>query len=749
MISLQDSLVSSSARRLPVKVRPDLTAKKQYYLGRTYWVVKEPIGSRYFRFQEEEYAILKMVNGEKSIEEIKQNFEKQFPPQKVTLNELHSFLGQLHQSGLIVAAVPNQGTELLKRRKKRKRSERLQLFTNVLSIRFKGVDPDRLLTFLLPFVRWFFNPVCLIFCLLLCLSAASLVLIHFDTFRSKLPEFYAFFSPLNLLLMSVILGATKVLHEFGHGLTAKYFNGECHKMGLMFLVLTPCLYVDVSDSWLLPNKWHRMAIGVAGVCVELVLASICTFFWWYSEPGLLNNLALNVMFVSSISTIVFNMNPLLRYDGYYVLADYLEIPNLRQKATKILASKCSEWFLGLEKQEDPFLPNRNQILFALFSVASFCYRWIVLASILLFLFKVFEPYGLKIIGQCIAAMSIISLFVMPGYKVFRFFRVPGRIYKVKKVRFYLSLSALFAVIAFLIFFPLPYTVIAPVITDLNPSHSHHVYVPNIQGGCQLKEINVVPGQEVHKGDLLARMENYNLRFEIVDYQGRCKVLEREIETIDRLKSIDSMAALDLGPKQKSLETSRSILLEKERNWTDLLLKAPQDGIVVSPQWKPFREEPNEQLSTWWGSPLEKENLNATFEAGTVFCSIGNPKFIEAVLVVNQNKRDFLSVGQRVELKLNEYPDRVFEGQITQIEEQSLDTVEVQLSTRAGGEVPTTTRQDGLEEPQNASYRVRMPLDNPDLSIAVGMTGAAKVHVAPQTLGMRARRFFNETFNFKL
>ncbi|MCL2742828.1 MAG: hypothetical protein FWE67_03155 [Planctomycetaceae bacterium] len=749
MISLQDSLVSSSARRMPIKVRPDLTAKKQYYLGRTYWVVKEPIGSRYFRFQEEEYAILKMVNGEMSIEEIKRSFEKQFPPQKVTLNELHNFLGQLHQSGLIVAAVPNQGNELLKRRDKRNRSELLQKFSNILAIRFKGIDPDRMFTFALPFVRWCFNPVFVIFCILFCLSAASLVLIHFDTFRSKLPEFYTFFSPVNILLMSVTLGATKILHEFGHGVTAKYFKGECHKMGLMFLVLTPCLYVDVSDSWLLPNKWHRMAIGAGGVFVELVLASICTYFWWYSEPGLLNNLALNVMFVSSVSTIMFNMNPLLRFDGYYILADYMEIPNMRIKATKILAEKCSQWFLGLEKQEDPFLPKSNQIAFALFSVASFCYRWVILASILMFLFKVFEPYGLKIIGQCIAMMSIVSLFLMPGYKVFKFFRVPGRLHKVKKVRFYSSLTGLFAIIAFLVFFPLPYTVITPVIMELRPSHSQQVYVPNIQGGCRLKEINVVPGQFVSKGEILARMENFKLRFEIVDYRGKINVLEREIEMINRLKSIDSMAALELGPKQKSLDTNRKILSEKERNWNDLLLKAPLDGVVVPPQWKPQRKEFDEQLATWWGSPLEKENLYATFEPGTVFCSVGAPEFMEAVLVDNQNKRDFLNIGQRVELKLNEYPDRVFEGEITQIEEQALDTVDAQLSTRGGGEVPTTTRQDGLEQPQNASYRVRMPLDNPDLSVKPGMTGAAKVHVAPQTLGMRGWRFFNETFNFKL
>ena len=138
-------------------------------------------------------------------------------------------------------------------------------------------------------------------------------------------------------------------------------------MGIMVLVLTPCLYCNVSDSWMLPNKWHRACIGAAGIYVEVVLASICTFLWWVSEPGLFHNLCLNVMFVCSTSTIVFNANPLLRYDGYYVLADLVEIPNLRQKATTILSRKLGEWCLGLEPPDDPFLPQRNQVFFALYS----------------------------------------------------------------------------------------------------------------------------------------------------------------------------------------------------------------------------------------------------------------------------------------------------------------------------------------------------------------------------------------------
>jgi len=749
MVSLHDSLVSSSARKLPIKVRADLTTKRQQYLGRTYWIVKDPVGSRYFRFHEEEYAILRMFDGFHSLDEIKEEFEDEFPPQKITLDELQHFLGQLHQSGLIVAATPNQGPELLKRRKKKARQELFQKFTNILAVKFKGFDPDPILTFLLPFVRWVFHPFTIFCALALCLSALSLVLVEFDTFRSKLPAFHTFFSPVNLLLLSVTLGCTKVLHEFGHGLTAKYFNGECHEMGVMLLVLTPCLYVNVSDSWLLPNKWHRIAIAVAGVFVECILASICTFLWWFSQPGLLNYLCLNIMFVSSVSTIVFNINPLLRYDGYYIMADWLEIPNLRQKATKILSRKCSEWFLGMESSEDPFLPQKNQVLFALYSLAAFWYRWIVLAGILFFMYKVFDKYELKILGQMIATMSVCSLIGMPLYQVCKFFGVPGRIYKVKKGRFYLSLSLFLGVIAFLLFFPLPYTVVSPALMELRTTKSQRVYVPSVPGGCRLKEISVKPGQFVRYGEKLGVLENMNLRFELVDYNGKVTELRQELATLERLQYDKDEAALQIKPVQTSLATTLEILERKQKVFDDLILRAPMDGIVVSPAWKPQQELPDDQLPAWWGSPLEPENLDATLEPGTVFCSVGDPKFLEAVIIVDQKKIAFLKIGQHVELMLTQYPGILFEGSVHEIDGQPVDALDIQLSTKAGGEVPTMPQRDGTEKPNSASYRVRMPLDNPDLSIKVGTTGSAKIHVAPQTLGMRVWRYINDTFNFKL
>ena len=746
---MSEAFLSSAARKLPVRVRPDLTAERQHYLGQSYWMLKDPIGSRYFRLQEEEYELLKCFDGTHSLNDIKKAFEKQYAPQKISLDELQHLLGQFHQIGLIIAAVPHQGDELLQRDKKRKRNELTQKFTNILAVKFKGIDPDAMLTMLYPLVRWCFHPFTLLSSLALCLSALTLIFVQFDLFYAKLPEFYVFFSPVNIFCLGLTLAATKVLHEFGHGLTAKHFNGECHEMGILFLVLTPCLYVNVSDSWLLPDKWHRIAIAAAGVCVELVLASFCTFVWWFSEPGLIHYLAFNVMFISSVSTLLFNINPLLRYDGYYILSDYLEIPNLRQKAAKVLTQKCSQWFLGMEPPEDPSLPKKNHIGFALYSVAAFFYRWVIMASILFFIYSLFKHYELIVIGKAIAMMALFSLFVMPIYKVIKFFWIPGRIYKVKALRFYTSLALVAGTLLFLLFCPLPYTVVAPAMIEIRTVTAQHVFVPDLRGGNQLCEVHVVPGQSVQAGEVLAVLENPALRMEMIEAEGRYREAEQMLQTLETMQAYQSEATLRIGQQRQSLAVARELFQNKQRDVESLVLRAPIEGIVLSPPRKPHQSPPNDGLPQWSGTPLEPINLGATLESGTVVCIIGNPELLEAVLFVDQSRIPFLQEGQQIELKLHQFPDQTFGGEIAEIERLPVSALPLQLSTRAGGEIPTTTR-DGTEEPIRAAYRVRMLLDNDsDLSLRIGMTGIGKIHVEQRTLGYRLWLLVNETFNFRL
>jgi len=745
MVTLNDSLLSSSARKSPIRKRPDLVARRQHYLGRSYWVVKDPIGLAYYRFHEEEYAILQWLDGQTSLDEIKERFEAEFPPQKITLEELQQFLGMLHRSGLVIADAQGQGRQLLKRRGERKRKEFLNAVSNILCIRFKGFDPERFLNWLHDGLDWLFAPWAVAFCCLLALSALTLVAVQFDVFQSKLPEFQQFFSIHNAFLLALVLGCTKVLHEFGHGLSCKHFGGECHEMGVMVLVLTPCLYCNVSDSWMLPNKWQRAAIGAAGMYVEVVLASICTFIWWFSEPGLLHNLCLNVVFISSVSTIIFNANPLLRYDGYYILADLTEIPNLRQKATSILSRKLGQWCLGLKPQEDPFLPQRNQIFFALYSIAAAIYRWFVALSICWFLYKLFQSYHLKFVGQLMVAMSLYGLFVMPLYQLGKFLWVPGRIDQVKKPHLYTTLGILVVAVAAFCLVPLPHSVVC--ILEVQARDAHPVYV-DVAGN--LASLDVKPGQRVVKDQTLAQLKNHDLNLEIAKLEGTLNEYRIRLVGLRQQSFRDRHAVAEIPAIQEAIKAAEDQLAEKKRDQERLCLKAPEAGMVLPPTLTPRRDDPEERLPTWSGTPLDPENLGAHLEQGTLFCQVGDPKRLEAVMVVDQADRNLIAKDQVVDIKLEGFPSVTLHGTVVEIAESELKVSPKRLSTKSGGELPTKTDTNtGIERPMSTSYQARAPIDDPAGQYRLGLRGQARIHTKWISLGERLWRLLTHTFNFKL
>jgi putative peptide zinc metalloprotease protein len=752
MPTLADSIVSSSSRKLTIRARPDLKARKQRYQGRTYWVVKDPVGLQYFRFEEEEFAILQMLDGQSSLDDIAEQFEAEFPPQTIRVEELQNFIGMLHKSGLVLSDAPGQGWALKERRDEKKYRELMGAFSNILAFRMRGIDPERLLNWLYPYVRWFFTPAATAGALMLATAALTLVLVQFDVFKSRLPEFNSFFSAQNWLALAATLTATKILHEFGHGMSCKHFGGECHEMGVMFLVMTPCLYCNVSDSWMLPNRWHRAAIGAAGMYVEVVLASICTFIWWFSEPGPLNYFCLNVMFVSSVSTIMFNANPLLRYDGYYILSDILEIPNLRQKASTILNRKLGKWCLGLEEPEDPFLPKRHQMLFALYTVASALYRWVVLFSILFFLNKVFEPYGLKVLGQALAIASIYGMIFMPAKAVWKFFRVPGRWSKVKRVRLYITLSLLAGFVASLFLVPLPMRVIAPF--ELQPYNVDSVYV-EVPG--RLVELKVKPGQQVKKGELIMQLENLDLKLTIAQLRGEQATLQTELENLESLRYQPSKAeeaASRYDTAQKQLEGVTTQLAQKEADLARLRIVAPRDGTVIPPARTPERPDSDgSELGSWTGTPLDQRNIGASFSPQgqqNLICMIGDPNEWDATMIIDQDDSGLVKEGQEVRLMFEESAYHVFVSTIFQINTtEAVDVAPPRLASVNGGPLAAQQKPDGSLRPLNTSFQAIARLNDPQGMLRNGLIGTARIEVKPQTIAWRVGRYLSRTFNFEL
>lgn len=746
MTTMADSLVNSAMRPLKLRRRPDLEHKRHLYHGRGYYVVKEPVGLNYYRFHEEEFAILNMLDGNTSLQQIKDRFQAEFAPQRITLQDLQQFIGMLHRSGLVVSESTGQGRQLRRRGDQKKKKELLGKLSNIFALRFRGIDPERILNFLNPLTWWMFTLPALIFFLMFGLSALTLVLVNFHEFRTKLPTFEQFFAASNWIWLGCTMAIVKILHEFGHGLSCKRYGGECHEMGFMFLVFTPCLYCNVSDSWMLPNKWNRVFIGAAGMYVELILASIATFMWWFSEPGMLNFLCLSVMFICSVSTLMFNGNPLLRFDGYYILMDVLEIPNLRQKATEILKRLFQQYCLGLELQENPFLPQKKQGWFAVYTLASIVYRWVIVFSIMIFLMKVLEPYGLQALGRLMAFSGLAGMIAQPIWQTIKFFQTPGKASKMKKPNVLTSLGIAAALVAGICLIPLPFHVDCAV--EIQPQNATQVYamVPG-----RLVSWNKQPGSRVEVQEVIAQLENDDLRLEKLQADGEYALALQRLRSAKAQGSSDQQARSQIKTLEESVESKKAIS-DKIQDRIELLnVRAFAPGYILpAPEKQVSKEvEAAEQLPSWSGNPYDVSNQEAVFSESDLLCIIGDPARMEAVIVVDQHDIDLVSEGDEVDIKIDSARLDTFSGIIERISEMEMQETPQSLASQMGGALNTEMDQMGRLRPISTSYQARVPLENVEVPLRVGYRGQAKIYVGWKSLGWRIYRFFARTFRFEM
>ncbi len=743
-MAMAEAFRSSTSRPVGLRYRGDLVTNRQVYQGQAWYVVKDPIGLSYYRFRPEEYALLEMLDGEASLEDLKDNFEARFPPRRITVDEVSRFVSTLHRSGLVIGDRPGQGPQLNERRRQRVWSEWKNWLRSIMCLRFRGIDPDWILNKLNPWFGWLYSPPALMVAVVYIFTALMLVLVNFETFRSKLPEFHQFFASGNWFYLAAALGITKVIHEFGHGLSCKYYGGECHEMGFMLLVFTPCLYCDVSDSWMLPSKWKRMMIGAGGMYIELIIASTATFLWWNSHEGLFNQMCLNVMFVSSVSTLLFNANPLMRFDGYYILSDMLEIPNLRTKSSTSLSRLAKKWCLGVKLQDDPFLPKRHQGLFALYSVASTIYMWVLMISIFMFVWNAMKPYRMEAIGRMLALFGIYGLIVRPITGIYKFLKVPGRRDEVKSLNITVTAGVVAVIAAAICFIPLPQRVWCPA--ELRPRGEETVYV-TVDG--RLEEILVEANDRVAEGDELARFSNVDLELQIAELEGQESGYRARLASLERERFTDSAAGMEIRTVEESLKSVEEQLVKKRQYQSELVLKAPRSGLVLPSETVDEKPDPSGRLPGWSGSALGKKNIGATFAEGTVLCMVGDPDHFEAVMIVDQSEVEFVQIGQRVDLKLDAFPFETFRGAVNEIAETHIEVGSERLSVKAGGSVPTTTDEMGREVPISTSYEVLMQVDDAENVFTPGMRGNARVEVGNRTVGQWLLRLFWQTFNFRM
>ncbi|MFO0909643.1 MAG: HlyD family efflux transporter periplasmic adaptor subunit [Isosphaeraceae bacterium] len=715
--------LGQAAEHLQPRLRPDLIVQPQFYEGMTHYVVKDPIGLKYFRFKIEEYFLLEQFNGKNTLQDVKRAFERKYRPQTISIEDLTRFVAQLHEAGIAQIDSADQAKVLIRRRRKNQWRKVGQFFANILYIKIPIIDPEKLLTGMYPYFRWIYTPYFVIFSVSMMLAALTLVVSQWTTFTAKLPTFQSFFNWHTIFAFWCSLAIVKIIHEFGHGLTAKHFGGEVHEMGMLFLVLTPALYCDVTDSWLLPSKWKRIWISAAGIWVECFLASLATFVWWNTEEGLLKSLMMATMFICSVNTIMFNANPLLRYDGYYVMADWLEIPNLRIKSTQFFTYLFQEKVLGLEVPVQSYMPRSRRSLFVIYAIASYLYRWVVTFSILYFLSQFLKPYKLQSISYAMALGSLVPLVGMPIYQMFKFVRTPGRMRKVKKLRAASFAAVAVAIVASILLIPTPLRVQGTLVLTAAKPDEVFPEVPGV-----LSTLKVRDGDWVKKGDIIATLSNPEKLRDRTSHQEQYNINFAKGLWFGASSSLESRAMQ--RQHEQMAEDLEKVLSKIEDQIRKLTLVAGRDGQVM-------------------GVP-HPETVGQYVKPGKPFCEVADPHKLEAHLILDQGDIDLIKVDRTAWMKIYGDSEVTWKSKVGEIAKRNREEIPPELTHLAGGEI--ATKQDpksGQPKPITAVYEVIIPVDNPDLVLHPGQRGFAKIDGGTHTFGWWLWRLITKTFNFMI
>ncbi|MBI1338205.1 MAG: hypothetical protein GC164_14770 [Phycisphaera sp.] len=416
------------------RLRSTLQTYRQHFRGQVYHVVQDPTNNSFFRVGPSAYHFIGMLDGQRSVGQVWDRCNERLGDQAPTQNEVIQLLGQLYASNLIQAELAPDAEGMFNRYRKRVNREIGSYLMNILFARIPLLDPDRFLDRWVKWVGWFFSPIG--FALWVCVVGLGLyqVVTHADriAMAGGLLDMVNWDAEgLGLLYLSFI--GIKAIHELGHGFSCKTFGnrthsgGEVHTIGIMFLVGMPVPYVDASSAWAFRSKWHRAVVGMAGMYVELFFAAIAAYVWAITGQGsVVNAVAFNVMFIASVSTLLFNANPLLRFDGYYILSDLLEIPNLAQRSSEYFYYLVKRYAFGVKRAIDRTQTPTERVWLLIYAMLSTVYRFFISIRIILFIADKFF-----FIGALMAIAGIVGWVVVPMGKFVNYLATSHEIDRVR------------------------------------------------------------------------------------------------------------------------------------------------------------------------------------------------------------------------------------------------------------------------------------------------------------------------------
>jgi putative peptide zinc metalloprotease protein len=378
------------------RLRSHVELHRHHYRGQLWHLLQDRSAGRQYRFRPAGYAILGRLDGRRTVQDIWHEVLAELGDAAPSQDEIIQLLGRLHAADVLQCDVPPDVFELFERQARQSRVRWKQRFSNPLALRFPLVDPAPFLERALPVVRPLFSVFGAALCLGVIGVSVVLALAHWSELTEDVAE--RILASHNLILLWLAYPVVKLLHECGHAFATRIWGGEVHEAGVLLLVFMPIPYVDASASSAFASRRQRIVVGAVGILVELFLASLSLWVWLSVEPGWVRTLAYDVMVIGGLSTILFNGNPLLRFDGYYLLSDAIDVPNLGPRSNRYIGYLVQRHAFAMRDIESPVTADGEAPWLFGYAIASFLYRTFVLLVIALFVAERFLVVGVILAG---------------------------------------------------------------------------------------------------------------------------------------------------------------------------------------------------------------------------------------------------------------------------------------------------------------------------------------------------------------
>ena len=546
------------------QLRRHVRTHPQVYRGERWYVLRDESNGRHLRFNALAYEFIGRLDGDLKVQEIWDHLAGAaiLDDETLSQDDVVMILTQLFAIDALRSGLPADAREFFKRFQHDQRLRRQRAVMNPLAIRIPLLDPDPLLNRMVPWVRPLFSWTGAVVWSLVVGFACLLTLTNFTALSAAVDQ--DILSPANLLSMLLMFVLIKVVHEFAHAFAVKMWGGEVHEMGITLLVLAPVPYVDASAAWGFRDKYKRVLVGAVGILAELFLAALALFVWLAVEPGLVRDAALNAFLIGSVSTLVFNANPLLRFDGYYVLQDLIEIPNLYTRASRYYLYLIQHYLFGLDQVRSPVTAAGEGAWFAVYGLAAFFYRLFILVVIVLFLAEEYLFVGVAL-GTWAAATQI----ALPLFRGVRFLLASPALAGRRSRAAAVSALLVATIAAVLLFLPVSLTTQAEGVVWVSDQGQVYAGADGF-----VTDVLVASGTHVEAGSPLLQMQAPSLDTRIAVLEAR----RRELEIRGAAERLEHRVKSDIT--EEELLTVKAELELRQAQASDLLVRSGVAGTFV-------------------------------------------------------------------------------------------------------------------------------------------------------------------------